>query len=230
MKKTLCICFFLLLWGVAEAFLDPLRLIPTAVFAAALICLALIKKPVPGVCAAAACCIGLGVPEPDFLLRGISALLIAFACFTAARVAAAKQKKKNGGRDAVYTAVLASVLISAGVLIHDISFCIRNHADMAILPFVWFGLGVACCFLWLSVFAGKQKNGTARLMLPVFIGGLVGTVFACAGYLMNSTQYDVFLAVFPWCLTLVAVSDTDAVRQAAEGFEKTLCRLLRNGE
>ena len=215
MKNVGFIVFIVLIWGVGEAFADPVRLIPVAVYFASLLCMTLIPKRTAGRLIAAALCAGLAFYDPGFTLRTVPTLLLIGARESASRLIGARRPGKNAGGDGVITAALYAALISVGTLIYDIVYGIRNPSAGNGIPSLWFPLFVLPCFLVLTVFAAKQKPFARRILLSLYVAAVVGAVSAAAGYYLNAFVCSGFTAACPWWIMAVCGAHADPAVLAA---------------
>ncbi len=216
MKKYVVFVLLALLWAVDEAFAEPLRVLLPIGFSAAFLCAALLPGKWPGRIAAGAIAAGLCVFRPAASVRLLPPLLLSMARVPAGQ-ARVRNKKTKSGADGVYTAALFAGLIAAGTFLYDISFFTRNRSPFTPAPFVWALAGVLIVYAALAVFCVKNRAVYGVPSTAVYTCALVCIVFGAVGYLLNSFNYSVCPAVFPWLCMLAAGDENDPVLQAAAG-------------
>ncbi len=223
MKKYVFPVFLILLWGVAEAFNDPRRLIGVAAAAAALACVLLIRKPAVGLPVALGIAVGTAFLQPDFSFRLVPVLLLLAARDAVIRIG--KGKKALGKkRDGVYTLMLFSVLTCIGVLVSDIVFSVRNPVRYAIGSFDWALFFTVLCTALLALYAYVYRTAVGKLLFFTYLFAFAAVSAGMVGYLLNSRNYDIYVFVFPWLVFLVSGKEDDPV---TAGASERIVRLLR---
>ena len=226
MKKYIPLLFFLLFWCIAALFEGPMALIPVA--AAALILWAVLqtKKRALWLGLAAAAAVGMGIYEPQFLLRCMPPLLLTLA-HTEARLAGERSSAKRPARpEGAYTGVILCAGLSLAALIYDIAAAARLSAGIDSVRLYWAFAGVLL-FAGAVLAFGRGGTGGERKKASSAerrLSGAFVLIWACCcvcsaasavGCLINNTAFSGYTAVFPWLLFLAAAGGQGDVLQAA---------------